>query len=217
MHTQLLLTHLTKTTYNLDAKERKKARIIKCRYVTYITLFWITSFKIVVILAKDSHFFSISLTWVKWAMFLSSCGKQNFMNMTYDNTIESKEKLWKEEIGNGYRTIGGKLMGSKINSTTTLVFLSHSHILLYYYGINSAHVHRYLFFHKESQRRSLPVPRPGIEPGMLVWGLAQGTTRTNSPTVHTLSTRLKKGLAALKDMRTFLIILQGPEYQTLFQ
>jgi hypothetical protein len=186
MLTQLLLTHLTKTTYNLDAQERKKARIIKCRYVAYITLFWITSFKIVVILAKDSHFFSISLTWVKWAMFLSSCGKQNFMNMTYDNTIESKEKLWKEEIGNGYGTIGkqhaGKSMGSNINSMTTLIFLfSIPHITILVWHQQSSCSYIIFFF---SQGRPIEWP-PSANAGdrTRVWGLAlaQGATQTHQP------------------------------------
>ena len=72
MHRQI------KTLLNITFKYNLKIQVVIIKeFGVGNTLFWITSLKIAVIPAKDSHFFSISLTWVRCATFLSSCAFKN--------------------------------------------------------------------------------------------------------------------------------------------
>jgi hypothetical protein len=112
----------------------------------------------------------------------------------YDNTIESKEKLWKE-IGNGYGTIGkqhaGKLMGKHKQYDNAFPF---SNPTSYYISMASTvfmFIHC-LFFRRKANGGASQCQHRGSNPGRQFEGWLKEPLGLTSPIVHTLSTRLKK-------------------------
>jgi hypothetical protein len=92
MHTQLVLTNLTKTTYNLDAQERKKEskdnkmQVCGLHYLVLNYIFQYSSYsgQRFTLLFHLTHMSQMSNVFIiLWQTKIHE----------YDNTIESKEKL----------------------------------------------------------------------------------------------------------------------------